>query len=78
MEARLPASATGPANTLGELNMTNDCPIDTSKMKPVGSIHGENVEDTKLLKEMARRRLAILYLRTNSVTALTVCTWRTE
>lgn len=33
--------------------MTNDCPIDISKMKPVESIEGEDVEDTKLLKAMA-------------------------
>ncbi len=33
--------------------MTNNCPIDISKMKPVESIGGEDADDTRLLKEMA-------------------------
>jgi hypothetical protein len=33
--------------------MKNDCPIDISKMKLVESIAGEDVEDARLLKEMA-------------------------
>jgi len=33
--------------------MTNDCPVDVSKLKPLDSIEGEDIEETKLLKEMA-------------------------
>jgi hypothetical protein len=33
--------------------MTNNCPIDISKMKPLDLIEGEDPLDTKLLKEMA-------------------------
>src|ERR1700738_1135963 len=35
--------------------MTNNCPIDVSKMKPLDSMEGEDAEDTKLLKEMATK-----------------------
>lgn len=33
--------------------MTNDCSVDTGKMKSLESIEGEDAKDTKLLKEMA-------------------------
>jgi hypothetical protein len=37
----------------GRCGMTDDCPIDINKMKPVDLIEGEDALDTKLLKEMA-------------------------
>lgn len=33
--------------------MTNDCPVDVSKMTPLDLIEGEDAEDAKLLKKMA-------------------------
>jgi hypothetical protein len=33
--------------------MTNDCPVNIDKLKPVDSIEGEDVFDAKLLREMA-------------------------
>ena len=35
--------------------MTDDCPVNVDKMKPVDSIEGEDAVDTKLLREMAVR-----------------------
>jgi|ERR1035438_918715 hypothetical protein len=33
--------------------MTNDCPVDINKMKPVDSIEGDSIVETNLLRRMA-------------------------